>query len=143
MKDILTDWLAPNWNWSVQQEGLILSKNQSVPVSSTKDLSEARFLLNFVEGSRCISHRFLTFCLDFDERPVCPRLSVSITANLVLRQNQSPQVSTTIFTYKYKYIPTQILFSVDTNMENKKKPKYPRSMGILVTQRPLSYLTIS
>ena len=92
-----------------------------------------RFLLNFVEGSRCISHRFLTFCLDFDERPVCPRLSVSITANLVLGQNQSPRVSTTIFTYKYKYIPTQILFSVDTNMENKKKPKYPRSMGILVT----------
>ena len=133
MKDILTDWLAPNWNWSVQQEGLILSKNQSVPVSSTKDLSEARFLLNFVEGSRCISHRFLTLCLNFDERPVCPRLSVSITANLVLRQNQSPQVSTTIFTYKYKYIPTQILFSVDTNMENKKKLKYPPPMGILVT----------
>ena len=133
MKDILTDWLAPNWTWSVRQEELILSKNQSVPVSYTKDLSEARFLLNFVEGSRCISHRFLTFCLDFDERPVCPRLSVSITANLVPGQNQSPRVSATIFTYKYKYIPTQILFSVDTNMENKKKPKYPRSMGILVT----------
>ena len=125
MKDILTDWLAPNWNWSVQQEGLILSKNQSVPVSSTKDLSEARFLLNFVEGSRCISHRFLTFCLDFDERPVCPRLSVSITANLVLGQNQSPQVSTTIFTYKYKYIPTQILFSVDTNWRTKRSQNTP------------------
>ena len=42
MKDILTDWLAPNWTWSVRQEGLILSKNQNVPVSSTKDLSGAQ-----------------------------------------------------------------------------------------------------